>query len=351
MRVLFVQGQPCIRTLKYASALAEHHPEIRLAFAHQGLTLDAFYGEGDELFERWFPIPVEGARPALEAAIDRWRPDIIHHHNLPDTLAVTAIGLVDGAIPVIHDVHDMWSLRRTEYEDGLPEAVDPATDEKRAVENASAIVAISSQMAREIRTLHDTRSEILIYANYATQVGPPPAPNPRDRRLVYEGTLTTNNGHYDLRSILRTLGHRGLDVDIYSRRPTASYRSLGPRVRVRPSLTPSGLMHALGRYGWGWAGFNSSLNGRHLDTALPNKAFEYVACGVPFVCLPHAALAEMAREWGVGLVVDQPEDVGEAIAGADRKALAEAAVEAREKATVGANIGRLRALYERLSGK
>lgn len=110
-------------------------------------------------------------------------------------------------------------------------------------------------------------------------------------------------------------------------------------------------MHVLGRYGWGWAGFNSSLNGPHLDTALPNKAFEYVACGVPFLCLPHTALADMARDWGVGLVVDRPEDAAEAIAGADRTALATSAIEIRERATAGANIGRLRQLYAQLSGR
>ena len=349
--MLFVQGQPCARTLKYASALAERHPEVRLAFAYQGLTLDDFYGEGDELFEQWFRVPTIGAREGLDAAIERWRPDVIHHHNLPDTLAVLAIDLVQGAIPVVHDVHDMWSLRRTEYEDGLPEAVDPATDEKRAIEGASAVVAVSDQMAREIRARHRVSGPLLTYGNYATRVGPPPVADPRRDRLVYEGTLTTNGGHYDLRSIFRTLGEGGLALDVYSRRGGGSYRALGRRIRLRPPLTPSGLMHVLGRYGWGWAGFNSSLNGPHLDTALPNKAFEYVACGVPFLCLPHTALADMARDWGVGLVVDRPEDAAEAIAGADRTALATSAIEIRERATAGANIGRLRQLYAQLSGR
>lgn len=351
MRVLFLQGQPCARTLKYARALAERHPEVRLAFAYQGVTLNEFYGEGDDLFERWFGLPIDGAREALDAVISTWRPDVIHHHNLPDTLAAVAIDLVDGAIPVVHDIHDMWSLRRTDYEDGLPEAVDPAGDEKAAIEGADAVIAISEQMVREIRARYAAPRRLLVYGNYATQIGPPPSAHPRADFVVYQGTLTNNDGHYDLRSILRELGRCGLTIDVYSRRPARSYRTLGARIRVRPRLTPSGLMNVIGRYGWGWAGFNATLNGRHLDTALPNKAFEYIACGVPFLCLPHAALADMARDWGVGLVVDRPQDAPEAIAGADRPALVAAAMARREDATAGANIGRLRGLYDELTGR
>ena len=118
---------------------------------------------------------------------------------------------------------------------------------------------------------------------------------------------------------------------------------------IREKFFPT--VYVIGRYGWGWAGFNASLNARHLDTALPNKAFEYIACGVPFLCLRHAALAEMARNWGVGLVIDRPQDAPEAIAGADRTALVAAAMARREDATAGANIGRLRELYADLTGE
>lgn len=348
MRVLFLQAQPCVRTLKYAAALRERHPEVRLAFAHQGRTLSGFYGEGDELFECWFDLPLVAPGPRLAAAIELWRPDLIHHHNLPDRLATVALDEVGGAIPLVHDVHDMWSLRRTAYEDGLSEGpVDGAGDERRAIEGADAVVAVSEQMAREILARYDAR-RMVVYPNYARRVGPPPLQGVDGGRVVYQGTLTTNDGHYDLRRIFTELGASGLALDIHTRRAAGAYRRLGPRVRLQPPLTPSGVMHVLGRYGWGWAGFNARLNGRHLDTALPNKVFEYVACGLPFLCLPHKALAELARDWGVGVVVASPEEARDALASVDRDALAAAAVKRRVEATVGAHVHRIVDLYRQL---
>jgi hypothetical protein len=47
---------------------------------------------------------------------------VIHGHNLPDRLTVLAREIVGGRVPIIHDVHDLRSLRVTPYEDGLPES-------------------------------------------------------------------------------------------------------------------------------------------------------------------------------------------------------------------------------------
>ena len=110
MRVLFLQQQPCVRAMKYAVGLAG---QVELGFAYRGRTLSELYGAGDELFEAWYPLGDDPAA-ALPEIVEAFAPDVIHSHNLPDELTVLALDSTD--VPVIHDVHDMQSLRRTPYE-------------------------------------------------------------------------------------------------------------------------------------------------------------------------------------------------------------------------------------------
>src|SRR5688572_8617673 len=144
MRVLFLQQQPCVRALKYAVGLDAIRPDIRLGFAYRGRSLTEFYGTGDELFERLWRL---GDTPdaGLRRAIAEFSPDLVHSHNLPDALTVLALEVTRGRIPVIHDVHDLQSLRRTAYEDGFPEPADPLALEKRAVEGCAALVTVSQE--------------------------------------------------------------------------------------------------------------------------------------------------------------------------------------------------------------
>src|SRR5215212_1465097 len=149
MRILFLQQQPCVRALKYAVALRSAFPRIRLGFAYQGKTLSEWYGSGDELFERWWNLgsePIKG----LRAAGEEFRPDLIHSHNLPDLLTAIALELFAGRVPVVHDVHDLQSLRRTPYENGFPEPPKPLALEQLAVEACSALVTVSAELLEEV---------------------------------------------------------------------------------------------------------------------------------------------------------------------------------------------------------
>jgi hypothetical protein len=353
MRVLFLQRQPCIRAMKYAVALRAEHPEIELGFACQGLTLTGWYGTGDELFARWWRLPRRDPAAAIEEVVDEFRPDLIHSHNLPDLLTVLALGAVGDRVPVVHDVHDMQSLRSTPYEDGFDDPEDPAALEAAAVEGCAALVAVSQEMLDAIHARHGAPRRAMLFANYALarDVGGSGEPAPRrggPLRIVYQGSLSTNGSHYDLRGAFARIAAAGMEIDVFPNRPAPEYRALAertPGMRVMETLTPARLLRELPAYDAGWAGFNGRLNGAHLDTALPNKAFEYLASGLPIATGPHRALAGLVRRHGVGVVVEDPAELPAAIADAGLDALRARVAAHRHRFTVEGHIGALVALY------
>ena len=328
MRVLFLQQQPCVRAMKYAVGLAG---QVELGFAYRGRTLSELYGAGDELFEAWYPLGDDPAA-ALPEIVEAFAPDVIHSHNLPDELTVLALDSVD--VPVIHDVHDMQSLRRTPYEDGFPEPDDPPELERRAAEESAALVTISPELVAELAaryTLPRARAGLRqLRARRATcrascrrrASGPP--------RLVYQGTLSTNGGHYDLRELFAAIAAQGISLDVYMARVVPEYREI-PGIRVHDPLPATALLRELVHYDFGWAGFNAGLNGAHLDTALPNKLYEYLGCGLPVITLQHRALRRMLGEEGVGIALDDVGELASALASADVAGLRRRVAERRER--------------------
>ena len=350
MRVLFLQQQPCVRALKYAAGLRAVFPRLTLGFAYQGKTLSEWYGSGDELFERWWNLGTEPAK-GLAAAVDEFRPDLVHSHNLPDSLTVIALDLLVDRVPVVHDVHDLQSLRRTAYENGFPEPREVLALERHAVEHCSALVTVSEELLEEIRDRYRSEAPTLVFPNYALRRDLPSELPPAERRnghvprLVYQGTVSTNGGHYDLRGIFLELVREGLSLDVYPSRPVPEYAGLAG-VRLHPTLPPSRLLAALPEYDFGWAGFNAELNGAHLDTCLPNKAYEYVGCGLPVLTLRHRALERLVGDGNLGLSLATLDNLAGQLAALDVVQLRRRIASARHALTVEANIHRLVDLYE-----
>lgn len=356
MRVLFLQQQPCMRALKYAVGLRSSGRPIELGFAFQGRTLTEWYGTGDELFDGWWRL---GPDPAAELAevVAGFRPDLVHSHNLPDRLTGIALEVVDGAVPVIHDVHDLQSVRNTPYEDGFPEPADPLLLEKEAIGRCDALVVVSEEMAEAIATRHGLPTGTMRFPNYALgrdlpdTLPQPERPAGAPPRLVYQGTLSTNGGHYDLREMFATIVSQGVLLDVYPARPAPEYRALAeasPGLRCHDTLPPQRLLELLPAYDFGWAGFNAALNAAHLDTALPNKAFEYVGCGLPVLTLGHRALKRFVEDEGVGVSLPSLDGLAAQLAGLDVVALRRQVAASRARLTVEANIGRVTDLYDRL---
>jgi hypothetical protein len=358
MRILFLQQQPCVRALKYAVALRSAFPKIRLGFAYQGKTLSGWYGSGDEFFDGWWDLgshPIKGLRHAS----DEFRPDLIHSHNLPDSLTAIALELFADRVPVVHDVHDLQSLRRTPYEHGFPEPPEALALERLAITECSALVTVSEELLDVIRDRYDPKAPALVFPNYALRQDLPAVLPPAERRnghpprLVYQGTLSTNGGHYDLRAIFRSIVGEGVSLDVYPSRAVPAYDELAVELRglrVHRTLSPSRLLMALPAYDFGWAGFNSTVNGAHLDTCLPNKAYEYVGCGLPVLTLRHRALARFFGDGHLGLSLATLDDLAAQLTAANVVELRSRVAAARLELTMESNIHRLAELYDVVAG-
>jgi hypothetical protein len=89
--------------------------------------------------------------------------------------------------------------------------------------------------------------------NYALRRDLPPMLPPAERRnghrprLVYQGTLSTNGGHYDLREIFSAIVGQGVSLDIYPSRAVPAYAGLAVELdglRIHRTLPPSRLLAA-----------------------------------------------------------------------------------------------------------
>ena len=354
MRVLFLQRQPCIRALKYAVGLRSALPDLTLGFAYQGLTLTEWYGTGDELFDEWWHLGHPIAVAELRDVVAEFRPDVIHSHNLPDGLTVAALALGPGRPAVIHDGHDMQSLRQTPYEDGFADAGDPLVEERAAVEGADGLLAVSQEMMDEMAARYRLPKLRAQFSNLVLARDlPDPAPLPgRPRRgplrVVYEGTLSSNGSHYDLRGLFREAAAQGLQIDVIPNREVPEYVDLArctPGLSVLAKRSPQEVMAALPDYDFGWAIFNATLNGRHLDTCLPNKAYEYLGAGLPIMAGDHAALRRLIQTTGAGVVVSTIAGLRAQLEAADLVALRRRVAALADTITVEGEIGRVIELY------
>ena len=94
-------------------------------------------------------------------------------------------------------------------------------------------------MARELATRYRLPRHVVIYANYALGSDLPPARPPPQRsriarpRLVYQGTLSVNGGHYDLRELFTAIAAQGISLDVYPARDVPEYRDDPRHPRAR----------------------------------------------------------------------------------------------------------------------
>ncbi len=317
MKILFLESQPCIRALKYAEGLISAEDDVKLIFAYIHKTLTQFYGYGDELFNRMIKLEKEKCSQQIRELFDLENIDIVHSHNAPDFLTVAAIEASQGRIPVIHDIHDLLSIRNTPYGSLDPRDHHVLETERRAITECDGLIYVTTGVKEACESAYSIdQKPTLVFPNYVPRRLIPSAlrrklsKNDGEIHIVYEGSLDSVNlgSHFDLKNIFKTIADQGIHIHIYSSKENPDYAVLDDGngyIHYHGHLDTKVLLQEITQYDYGWAGFNTARNKEHTDTVLANKVLEYVVCGLPVISLDHKTQREFIESNGIGIVINE----------------------------------------------
>lgn len=302
LNILFVQEAPCIRNYKMATALRARGHRVSLAYSTASLG-QMYRGLGDEVYDQC--IRLEGHRHLWEIAGGY---DLVHCHNEPDVLSVSALG---GGAPVIHDTHDLISLRAGGDQ-------NLAFFEGLANRAAQGRVYTTAYQRDEAAQLYGVAGPSLVFMNYASRGDLPkrflPKLSAQDQQihLVYEGGIG-GNAHRDFTSLFVELAQAGLHIHIY---PTghdprlAEFFAAHATIHYHQPLSPKDILEAMTQYDVGIIPFNLEKgNRRFLDSTIANKLHEYLAAGLPVMASDLKSYRDYFAENPVGFTFRQASDI------------------------------------------
>lgn len=364
---MFLEPQPCIRALKYAIALRGYlGNDVSLCFGHFGYSLSRLYGFGEEYFDQMVRLDPEKVSEDVRRIIDKYKPHIIHSHNAPDILTLTAIDVAED-IPVVHDVHEVLSVHTSGFfrDDDEVKIARYREEERRACEESDGRIYATDGIKRYVQQQYnvDAQNDIAFY-NYASKSVIPQhfkkklSNKNKEVHIVYIGCVTSvvKGSHYDLREIFRRIAGNRIHIHIYptSDRITGSnetYRKLAERngyIHCHDTLGYKKLLHEITQYDFGWAGFNGVKNGKHLDYALPNKVLEYVCSDLPVIAFPYKTIQRFMEKYGVGLIIKDVDELPEALRNVNISELEGHVMRSRHELTVESKIPRLVDFYSKV---
>lgn len=312
LRVLMVHIDPCIRVLKEAQALRAHGVQLDLLcmkLSHQHALRD--------VVEHVYAVDnYEALEVFLRSRHTEW--DIIHCHNEPNEITAVAI-LACTARPVIYDCHDMSSMRSTLSE-------NDANIERVCFTHSAGIVHVSEGIKEfAVKKYGPSLSVVLPSYPLASESAIGAKPKLKGNHIVYQGTMHPPGKHaFTYRNYMpmfEQLCEAGVYVHVF---PTAAlpnsivkhYKMLSGtfnNICIHKPLPYNELLRTMSQFQWGFSGFNfediSDANTRlFLNSALPNKFFDYVLAGVCPVVINNKTTAEFATKLGIGYAAQDMDD-------------------------------------------
>ena len=302
LNILFVQESPCIRNYKMASALRRCGHRVSLAYTARKLS-EIYAGLKDDTYNEC--IQLKSHRQLWDMSKDY---DVIHCHNEPDTLTVAALA---GDRPVIHDTHDLISLRdpgepRLGYFEGI------------ANRGAAGRVYSTAYQKDEARALYNVTGPSLVLYNYASASDLPETHLPKlsknrdEIHIVYEGGIG-GGAHRDFSDLFIQLSKHEIHIHIFPavhRKEQAELFSNFSRIHYYPPVSPKKLIEIMTQFDFGIIPFNMKKGSkRFLDSTLANKLFEYLAAGLPVIASPLKSYVDFFSKNPVGIVFNSLEDI------------------------------------------
>ena len=301
LNILFVQEWPCIRNYKMATALRGKGHRVSLAYAKAKLS-QMYVGLSDDLYDQCFQL--KSHRHLWDISK---RYDLIHCHNEPDQLTVTALA---GDAPVVHDTHDLISLRENDSQITYYEGV--------ANRGAAGRVYSTPYQMEKAKELYGVTGQSLVLYNYVSAADLPKRILPKlsaqdgETHIVYEGSIS-GASHRDFGLLFLALTKRGVHIHIYPAiydQRVAQVFATCPTIYYNQPVSPKRIMEEMTQYDFGIIPFNLEKgNKEFLDTTIANKLFEYQVSGLPILTAPLKSYIEYFEHNPVGMTFTDDEDL------------------------------------------
>lgn len=383
MNILCLHPDPCMRAYKEMKGLKDKG--INIILAHQGPNYTERFGNGDEIFDKIVKLPNRlpfvfdflniKKYNVLDKIVKENNIDLIHSHNGPDLLTVAAKRLT--TIPVIHDTHDMESLIispiRLEFKQAIKNCdVSSLINhtlrkikwsyicklEKEANENSDGRIYVTPytyEIARNKYSIDEEKS--IVFQNYVLQNHIPkeiPAKlsdADNEIHVVYEGAVGGIGGHRDYTTIFKKLAKNNIHIHMYvwswDQNNIEIYKNLqkiNPCIHFHGTLGSEQLLSGIAKYDFGIIPFQGSEE--LLDSALPNKLFEYISCGLPVLAPRYKSMEQFIEENELGIIFDNIENLCAALKNEDHSKLKKRVRDVRTNYTIEKNIYKIINLYD-----
>lgn len=305
-KILFIQNIPCIRTIKIAKALFSKGIQVDLIYL--ALHPSQVYKDISLPFKNIYQL--KNINDTINY-INNSDYDILYSSNEPDYLTVL---FLTTNKPIIHDTHDMMSLRSdiTNEQLILEYIANVKSTGNIYVNPLIKDIAINSFNLKD-KPILNLQSFIekeqlpnKFYEKLSKQDG--------EIHCVFEGGLQGTPGHHRyLEPIFLKLTQNHIHVHLHCPVDPKYIKQLvdkSPYIHYEGVTSPKDLITEMTKYDIGLAIFNMTERNRlFLDTAFPNKIWDYLASGLPILFADLISFRQFAEESKVGNVFNLNEDI------------------------------------------
>ncbi|RII36188.1 hypothetical protein D2A34_02085 [Clostridium chromiireducens] len=305
-KVLFIQSVPCIRTNKVAKALSQ-----------KGIQVDILYSSvhPSQVYKN-LKLPykniyqLQNVNEMIDFINDSDY-DILYSSNEPDYLTVLFTATNK---PIIHDTHDMMSLRSdiTNEQIVLEYIANVKSAGNIYVNPMIRDIAVNkfNLKNKPILSLHSYIEEEQLPLKYYEKL------SNIDGQIhcVFEGGLHGTIGHHRyLEPIFLKLAENNIHVHLHCPVDENYINKLLKKskyIHYEGVTSPQNLIVEMTKYDIGLAIFNlTERNKTFLDTAFPNKIWDYLAASLPIMFADLISFKQFAEENGVGKVLNLDGDI------------------------------------------
>jgi glycosyltransferase involved in cell wall biosynthesis len=303
LTVAHITPHACIRAIKLALTSSDFgHKPILVAQNVIGnlhpwwaFPLVATWYRG--VMEKESRLQFQDTIKSLDPLVDIW-----HIHNEPDWPVTIVDKLSDK--PIIYDIHDMVSQR----------AGKPVEEEEEALSRCDGVSVVSRRYQEIVLPKIGNKPVHEILSGVPKEWMPKKRATLRRQGIVYEGGLASPGlAEFPCRmwnEVFNDLHKMGIQTWAYPGNPDVN-RTFYPRTIILGPIEYVTLLSELTQYDFALIG--SPIPDPMFDGSIPNKLFEYMAAGIPMICMNAPQVSEFLLATGMGVTVSDVSQIPQAM--------------------------------------